>query len=422
MDSKGSVLMQRYELGKLLGHGNFAKVYHGRNLETGDSVAVKVIVKKKVLKVGMMNQIKREISVMRLVKHPNVVQLYEVLASKNKIYFILEYVKGGDVFDKVAKGKVKEDDARKYFQQLISAVDFCHKRGAYHRDLKPENLLLDDEGDLKISDFGLSALAETKTQDGLLHTSCGTPAYVAPEIIDHKGYDGAKADIWSCGVVLFVLLARFLPFHDSNLMEMYRKITRAEFKFPNSFPIEAKSLVSDILDPNPITRISIAEIMENPWFKKGLVSELPRTEEIVSRSLDNQFDLFEETKGFEKASDLNAFDIISFSRGLNLSGFFNDNAEDEKEMRFISKQTVTNIILKLEETAKRLKLKVIKNKEVWLKLEGLTESSSSGLAIDLEIFEIIPNVHLIEAKRFGGDIHEFREIINEHIRPVLLTT
>ncbi|KAI3800812.1 hypothetical protein L1987_28909 [Smallanthus sonchifolius] len=161
--------MQRYQIGKLLGHGMFAKVYHARNLETNQSVAVKVIDKAKIMEAGLMNQIKREISVMSLLKHPNVVRLYEVMANKTNIYFVMEYVKGGELFDKVAKGRLKEDAARKYFQQLISAVDFCHSRGVCHRDLKPENLLIYESGNLKVSDFGLSAVSESRWQDGLLH-------------------------------------------------------------------------------------------------------------------------------------------------------------------------------------------------------------------------------------------------------------
>ncbi|KAF6176914.1 hypothetical protein GIB67_030597 [Kingdonia uniflora] len=161
MEKKGTILMQRYELGQMLGQGTFAKVYHARNLVSGQSVAIKVIDKEKVLKVGMIDHIKREISVMRLVKHPNVVQLYEVMASKTKIYFAMEYVRGGELFNKVAKGKLKEDVARKYFQQLVGAIDFCHSRGVYHRDLKPENLLLDENGNLKVTDFGLSALLDS---------------------------------------------------------------------------------------------------------------------------------------------------------------------------------------------------------------------------------------------------------------------
>ncbi|XP_076952230.1 CBL-interacting protein kinase 2-like [Bidens hawaiensis] len=405
MDSKGVVLMQRYELGKLLGHGNFAKVYHARNLANGTSVAVKVIDKNKVLRTGMMTHIKREISVMRLLKHPNIVRLYEVLATKTKIYFILEYVKGGELFDKLSKGKLKEEAARIYFRQLISAIGFCHNRGVYHRDLKPENLLLDDEENLKVSDFGLSALAETKRQDGLLHTCCGSPAYVAPEVINQKGYDGAKADIWSCGVVLFVLLAGFLPFHDSNLIEMYRKIALARFKFPNSFPAAAKSLVFKMLDPNPLTRISIAGIVGHPWFKTGLVETNTVT---TSTSADSV------GAGGGSVGCCNAFDIISLSRGLNLSGLFSDNGEDDKEVRFMLKQPGATIVSRLEELAMGLKMKVVKKNEVILRMEGLKD-----LVVDFEVFEIMPNVSLIEVELVAGDRVGFQEMMSKHVKPVL---
>ncbi|KAG4180702.1 hypothetical protein ERO13_A10G180932v2 [Gossypium hirsutum] len=166
METKGKIVMKKYELGRLLGQGNFAKVYYARNIETSQSVAIKVIHKEKVLKVGLIDHTKREISIMNLVKHPNILELYEVMASKTKIYFVMEYAKGGELFKKVFKRKLREDLARKYFQQLISAVDFCHSRGVYHRDLKPENLLLDENGDLKVSDFGLSALAESSIKMG----------------------------------------------------------------------------------------------------------------------------------------------------------------------------------------------------------------------------------------------------------------
>ncbi|KAI3814670.1 hypothetical protein L1987_14314 [Smallanthus sonchifolius] len=225
-DGSNGVLHGKYVLGRQLGHGTFAKVYQARNLYTGRNVAMKVVAKEKVIKAGMMEQLKREISVMKLVRHPNIVELHEVMASKSRVYFAMELVRGGELFSKIEKGRLREDVARSYFQQLISAVDFCHSRGFYHRDLKPENLLLDEDGNLKVTDFGLTAFSDHLRQDGLLHTTCGTPAYVAPEVIGKKGYDGAKADIWSCGVILYVLLAGFLPFQDENVVAMYRKIYR----------------------------------------------------------------------------------------------------------------------------------------------------------------------------------------------------
>lgn len=431
MDIKGSVLMERYELGRLLGQGTFAKVYYARSLRTGQSVAIKVIDKDKIMRVGLINQIKREISVMRLVRHPYILQLYEVMATKTKIYFVLEYAKGGELFNKVAKGRLKEDVARKYFQQLISAVDFCHSRGVYHRDLKPENLLLDENENLKVSDFGLSALAESRRQDGLLHTTCGTPAYVAPEVINRKGYDGAKADIWSCGVILYVLLAGYLPFHDSNLMEMYRKIGKAEFRCPRWFPQEVRRLLSRMLDPNPETRISIAKIRENFWFRRGLNSRPTKNDtdskEVASVNSDiascsgsssSSSMASDETQESVKPLSLNAFDIISLSPGFDLSSLFEEPCL-KKESRFTSWRPAEVIISKLEEIAKHLRLKVSKKEAGLLKLEGSKEGRKGILSIDAEIFEVTPSFHLVEVKKSSGDTLEYQKILTEGLRPGL---
>lgn len=261
-------LFGKYEVGRLLGCGAFAKVYYGRNTKTGQSVAIKVINKKKISSSSLMNNIKREISIMSLLRHPNIVRLYEVLASKSKIYFVMEYIKGGELFAKVAKGRFSEELSRKYFQQLISAVGYCHSRGVYHRDLKPENLLIDENGDLKVSDFGLSAVVQ-RDHAGVLQTLCGTPAYVAPEILAKKGYEGAKVDVWSCGVILFVLTVGNLPFHDPNLMAMYKKIYRGEYRCPKWLSSDLKRFISRLLDANPKSRITVDTIIRDPWFTKG---------------------------------------------------------------------------------------------------------------------------------------------------------
>ncbi|KAK2414873.1 CBL-interacting protein kinase [Trifolium repens] len=430
MEQKGSVLMQKYELGRLLGQGTFAKVYHARNLVTGVNVAIKVVDKEKVLKVGMVDQIKREISVMRLVRHPNVVELYEVMATKTKIFIVMEYAKGGELFNKIAKGKLKVDVARRYFQQLISAVDFCHSRGVYHRDLKPENLLLDENDNLKVSDFGLSTLSESKCQDGLLHTTCGTPAYVAPEVINRKGYEGCKADIWSCGVILFVLLAGYLPFHDQNLMEMYRKISKGEVKFPKWFALEVRRLLSRILDPNLKTRISMAKIMENSWFKKGLEKPIVidiKKNDLASLHTDGVFEVSENGSDSNTESkqqqdkpcnNLNAFDIISFSSGFDLSSLFEDTIQ-KKEMRFTSNKPASIIISKFEEICKCLRLKVTKKDGGLLKLESSKEGRKGTLNIDAEIFEITPLFHLVELKKSEGDTVEYQKLLQQEIRPAL---
>ncbi|PRQ34739.1 putative protein kinase CAMK-CAMKL-CHK1 family [Rosa chinensis] len=419
MENNSYILMQRYELGRQLGKGTFAKVYYARSLITNQAVAIKVIDKEKIMKVGLMDQIKREISVMRLVRHPNIIHLYEVLATKTKIYFVIEYAKGGELFNKVAKGKLKEDVARKYFQQLINALDFCHSRGVYHRDIKPENLLLDENDNLKISDFGLSALAESKRQDGLLHTTCGTPAYVAPEVINRKGYDGVKADVWSCGVVLYVLLAGYLPFHDSNLMEMYRKIGKAEFRCPNWFSPEARRLLCKMLDPNPNTRISLAKVRDSSWFRRGPKSKekevAPAGTEVSSPSENNM--AAEENEESGRPSNLNAFDIISLSDGFDLSGLFEKNPLN-REARFTSREPARVIISKIEEMGKHLKLKVKKKDHGLLKMDRLEEGRKGFLSIDAEIFEITPTFHLVEVKKSNGDTLEYQKML-EDMRPAL---
>ncbi|KAJ4851409.1 CBL-interacting protein kinase 5 [Turnera subulata] len=437
MDKKTAVLMHKYEVGRLLGQGTFAKVYHARNIRTGQSVAIKVIDKAKVLKSGLIDQIKREISVMRLVRHPNIVQLYEVMASKNRIYFAMEYVRGGELFNKVAKGRLKEDVARKYFQQLIGAVDFCHSRGVYHRDLKPENLLLDENGNLKISDFGLSALSESRRQDGLLHTTCGTPAYVAPEVINKRGYDGAKADIWSCGVILFVLLAGYLPFHDHNLMELYRKIIKGEFKCPNWFHPEARKLLSKILDPTPRSRIPISKIMSNAWFKKGFkVVETPTSPEGHSRcnSLQDVHDAFDSQSESEsecsssmvevaptsplRPTFYNAFDIISNSKGFDLSGLFEKDKEQKLETRFTTTQPASTIVSKFEKIAMEESFS-LKKKNGTMMLQGSREGRKGQLEIDAEIFEVTPSLFVVEVNKKAGDTLEYKEFCNHELRPSL---
>lgn len=416
MEKKGSVLMLRYEVGKFLGQGTFAKVYHARNLKTGDSVAIKVIDKDRILKVGMTEQIKREISVMRLLRHPNIVELHEVMATKSKIYFVMEHVKGGELFNKVSTGKLREDVARKYFQQLVRAVDYCHSRGVCHRDLKPENLLLDEQGNLKVSDFGLSALADSRRQDGLLHTTCGTPAYVAPEVISRRGYDGFKADVWSCGVILFVLLAGYLPFRDSNLMELYKKIGRAEVKFPNWLAPGAKRLLKRIFDPNPNTRVSTEKIMKSSWFRKGL-----QLQDEEKESVDEETEVEVETSANASAEkeknrciNLNAFEIISLSTGFDLSGLF-EKGEEKEEMRFTSNREASEITEKLVEIGKELKMKVRKKEQEWR-----VTMSAEATVVEAEVFEIAPSYHMVVLKKSGGDTAEYKRVMKESIRPALI--
>ncbi|CAL1358780.1 unnamed protein product [Linum trigynum] len=419
-DGQPTLLHGKYELGRMLGHGTFAKVYHARNLQSGKSVAMKVVGKEKVIRVGMMDQIKREISVMKMVKHPNIVELHEVMASKSKIYIAMELVRGGELFSKIARGRLREDAARVYFQQLISAIDFCHSRGVYHRDLKPENLLLDEEGNLKVTDFGLSAFSEHLKQDGLLHTTCGTPAYVAPEVIGKKGYDGAKADLWSCGVILYVLLAGFLPFQDDNLVAMYRKIYRGDFKCPPWFSSESRRLITKLLDPNPASRITISKVMESSWFRKSIPKTIRTKEEIEF----DAFDCVDESKSAAEKSKqlpemLNAFHIISLSEGFDLSPLFEQKKRMEKEeLRFATTRPASSVISRLEEVGKAGKFSV-KKSETKVKLQGQESGRKGKLGIQAEIFAVTPSFLVVEVKKDNGDTLEYNQFCSKELRPAL---
>jgi len=329
----------------------------------------------------------------------------------------LEFVTGGELFDKIAsKGRFKEDEARKYFQQLINAVDYCHSRGVFHRDLKPENLLLDASGVLKVSDFGLSALPQQVREDGLLHTTCGTPNYVAPEVINNKGYDGAKADLWSCGVILFVLMAGYLPFEESNLMALYKKIFKADFTCPPWFSSSAKKLIKRILDPSPSTRITIAEVIENEWFKKGYK---PPSFEQADVSLADVDAIFNEVGDsgelvVERREErpvapvtMNAFELISTSQGLNLSTLFEKQMGlVKRETRFTSKFPANEIISKIEQAAMPLGFDVKKN-NFKMKLLGEKTGRKGHLSISTEVFEVAPSLYMVELRKSGGDTLEF---------------
>ncbi|KAJ6766938.1 hypothetical protein OIU79_022828 [Salix purpurea] len=321
-----SPLLGRYEIGKLLGHGTFAKVYHARNIKTNEGVAIKVIDKEKILKV-----------------------------------------------------------------------------------------------------------ADQIRQDGLFHTFCGTPAYVAPEVLARKGYDAAKVDIWSCGIILFVLMAGYLPFHDQNIMVMYKKIYKGEFRCPRWFSSELARLLSRLLDTNPVTRITIPEIMENRWFKKGFknikfyieddkVCSVEEEEDVGSSSdqslseSESEFETRRRVTSLPRPASLNAFDIISFSPGFDLSGLFEEGGEGA---RFVSGAPVSKIISKLEEIANVVRFSVRK-KDCRVSLEGSREGVRGPLTIAAEIFELTPKLVVVEVKKKGGDRGEYEEFCNNELKPGLL--
>ncbi|KAE9584190.1 putative protein kinase CAMK-CAMKL-CHK1 family [Lupinus albus] len=421
-----NIIFNKYEIGKVLGQGNFAKVYHGRNLATNENVAIKVIKKDRLKKESLVKQIKREVSVMHLVRHPNIVQLKEVMATKAKIFMVVEYVKGGELFAKVTKGKMDEDEARKYFQQLISAVDFCHSRGVTHRDLKPENLLLDENQDLKVSDFGLSALPEQRRSDGMLVTPCGTPAYVAPEVLKKKGYDGSKADIWSCGVILYALLSGYLPFQGENVLRIYRKSFKADYAFPEWISPQAKNLISKLLVVNPEKRYSIDDITKHPWFQVGFMRPIAFSltkENSVQHNIDFNYDTDVEDVnigGKPARPFYNAFEIISsLSHGFDLRSLF--ETRKRSPSMFISKFSASEVVAKLEGVAEKLNFRITGKKEYTVRMQGEKEEEEGKgkLGMTVEVFELAPEVAVVEFTKSAGDTLEYIKFCEDQVRPSL---
>ncbi|ELT89723.1 hypothetical protein CAPTEDRAFT_157465, partial [Capitella teleta] len=256
-----------YHLRETIGSGGFAKVKLAYHDLSGDKVAVKIMDKK--LLGDDLPRVRTEIEAMKNLSHQHLCKLYQVIETEEKFFMILEYCPGGELFDYiVAKDRLLEDEARIFFRQIVAAVAYIHGNGYAHRDLKPENLLLDDEQNLKLIDFGLCA----KPKGGMerqLQTCCGSPAYAAPELIAGKQYRGGEADLWSMGVLLYALLCGYLPFDDDNIALLYKKIQSGKYEIPKWLSIESQEIVGALLQVDPKRRIPIRDLVRHPWLLKG---------------------------------------------------------------------------------------------------------------------------------------------------------
>ncbi|KAJ8296763.1 Carbon catabolite-derepressing protein kinase [Rhodotorula toruloides] len=268
---KKPTVIGEYEIISTLGTGSFGKVKLARHVKTGLKVAMKFISKRKISTAEMSNRVHREIQYLSLLRHPHIIKLYDVISSPSDIVMVIEYL-SGELFDYIVRrGKMPEDEARRFFQQIMSALEYCHSHNIVHRDLKPENLLLDENLNVKIADFGLSNIM----RDGdFLKTSCGSPNYAAPEVISGKLYAGPEIDIWSCGVILYVMLCGRLPFDDDHIPMLFKKINGGIFTLPPFLSSEARSLLSRMLTVDSNKRIKLHEIRQLPWFQKDLPAYL----------------------------------------------------------------------------------------------------------------------------------------------------
>uniref|UniRef100_A0A8C2HX34 non-specific serine/threonine protein kinase n=1 Tax=Cyprinus carpio TaxID=7962 RepID=A0A8C2HX34_CYPCA len=248
-----------YRLLKTIGKGNFAKVKLAKHILTGKEV-----------RIAFTPQIKnlfREVRIMKLLNHPNIVKLFEVIETDKTLYLMMEYASGGEVFDYlVAHGRMKEKEARAKFRQIVSAVQYCHQKCIVHRDLKAENLLLDADMNIKIADFGFS---NEFTLGSKLDTFCGSPPYAAPELFQGKKYDGPEVDVWSLGVILYTLVSGSLPFDGQNLKELRERVLRGKYRIPFYMSTDCENLLKKFLILNPTKRGSLEQIMKDRWMNVG---------------------------------------------------------------------------------------------------------------------------------------------------------
>ncbi|KAF8636418.1 hypothetical protein AX17_003600 [Amanita inopinata Kibby_2008] len=283
-----------WKIGRTIGTGSSGRVRIARNSKTGQYAAVKIMSKTALNSQVSLNRladevehkqlaIEREIVVMKLIDHPNIMRLYDVWETSTELFLILEYIQGGELFEYLCeKGRLPTGEALDYFQQIISAVDYCHRFNIAHRDLKPENILLDQNRNVKIADFGMAAWQANK-QDGLLYTSCGSPHYAAPEIINGEPYNGSAADIWSCGIILYALLSGRLPFDDEDCSILLAKVTLGEYVMPSDINPLAQDLIRQMLTTDVGKRITMANIQKHPFY----VSRKPKLTGHAMPNLDD---------------------------------------------------------------------------------------------------------------------------------------
>ena len=274
LDTKTIRQIGDYTLGAEVGSGAFGKVVLGKHTLTGESVAIKILDKIILSQTPEDYElVKQEISILKIVKHKYIVQLYEILETPQHIYIIMEYCEGKDLMDFIlSKQHLSELESLKFFQQLINALFYLHSQNIAHRDVKIDNMLLDKNKDLKLVDFGLS----TKYSDDiLLDQPCGTVVYAAPEVLDGNEYHGMLADVWSSGIVLYGMASGYLPFSDKDDEINKKNVLEGNIDIPEFFSPLLKDLLRHMLDVNPITRYTLQEIKQHPWFNLNKVNLIP---------------------------------------------------------------------------------------------------------------------------------------------------
>ena len=401
-----------FSIGKTIGEGTFSKVKIATELATGKEYAMKIVKKNTINDPEVDKQIIREVSILHTIKHPNVVQLHAAFKSKKKYYLILDLADGGELFDKlVDDGPLPENEARKYFQQLIDALDCIHRHHAVHRDLKPENLLLDREGNLKVTDFGLSAVSLTSAE--VFKTRCGTPNYVAPEIFSPSGYHGPPVDIWSAGLILYVMLTASLPFDGDSVESVIGKVLDEPLGIPMDIPDGAASLIEKIIVRDPEQRATIADIRNDEWFKVDY--HQVNGEETNAKPEDLIFiDAEVETVSKEiqqDEPDIDAFSLISKISRVDMKTLFEGTNGPKVPTSFSVTKQKEKIDENIISSIKKLGGVPQQQKNQDFKASFII--GGKPLSVRIEVTHVVGITHVIELYKLRGSQTDFISLYNK---------
>ena len=352
-----------YYLEETIGEGAFAKVKLAIHIPTGEKVAIKILNKEHLFEEASefndINKIRKEINILKRIRHKNIIQLYEIMESKSHLYIVMEYCENKELFDYIVYKKyLKEKEACRFFQQIIDGVEYLHLSNITHRDLKPENLLLDKNNRIKISDFGLSYLSDNI--DTFLETPCGTPSYAPPEMLRGEKYNGVYSDIWSCGIILYTMLVGNLPCAESKEELIYDNILQHNYYFPDNISEDAIDLIENMLKINPKERFNFEQIKSHPWFnlvkpklKPGIVYGVHKI------PIDNNIlNIVEKKYGYDKEKCLKS--IINYNFDENCSIYYLTLKQIIKE----KKESISDLF-------SNEYIKYLKNGQNWIKTEEI---------------------------------------------------
>jgi serine/threonine protein kinase len=424
----------KYLVGRTIGEGTYAKVKYAQHGETGKAYALKVLSKELLIERGMVEQVKKEIGILKQLKHPYIVNLHEVMSSKDKIFMVMELVTGGDLFDKIAiQGPCKEEEGKVVFSQILSGMVYCHEHGVCHRDLKPENVLLMSDGRAKLSDFGLGAMRECCAQGkyDLMNTVCGTPNYAAPEVISKQPYDGFAADVWSLGVMLYVILAGCLPFDEDSMMALFEKITTGEYSIPAWISEDASAFLQRMLQVDPRKRPTVQQLCEMPWIREqydaavGNAKELERFSSLALPGDD--VCLFDSDASLSKSNSIrelaernsvddkqwNAFELINDF--FDISAIF--EAKDDlvkRHTQFTTEASISDVFDEIEEAVVALgNGRVDKRGKTVLRL--YIKSVQGIIKVSVSVIQLQHGTSIVDLQKVTGNTTEFYKWYSELI-------